>query len=102
EPSLTVGILVAFVTYLQQFYDPIRDLSNVYNTMQGAMASADRIFEVLDTEPEVAEKPGAYDLPVDRGRKGARVTLEGVTFGYRPDEPVLVDINLDVMPGETV
>src|SRR5690606_5390501 len=57
--GLTVGVLVAFTAYLQQFYDPIRDLSNVYNMMQSSLASAERIFEVLDTPPDVAEKPDA-------------------------------------------
>src|SRR5690606_11420218 len=65
--ALTVGILVAFTVYLQQFYDPLRELSGVYITMQSAMASADRLFEILDTPPEVADRPGAYDLPPGPG-----------------------------------
>lgn len=100
--GLTVGVLVAFTAYLQQFYDPIRDLSNVYNMMQSSLASAERIFEVLDTPPDVAEKPDAYPLPDPVDGPPGRVTLENVTFGYRPDRPVLVDINLDILPGETV
>lgn len=97
-PVLTVGILVAFTVYLQQFYDPIRDLSGVYNTMQSAMASADRLFEILDTPPEVDDRPGAYDLPPGPGA----VSVQGVTFAYRPGRPVLTDVSLDIAPGEKV
>lgn len=96
--ALTVGILVAFTVYLQQFYDPIRDLSGVYNTMQSAMASADRLFEILDTPPEVDDRPGAYDLPPGPGA----VSVQGVTFAYRPGRPVVTDVSLDVAPGEKV
>src|SRR5690606_10810590 len=95
---LTVGILVAFTVYLQQFYDHILDLSGVYHTMQSAMASADRLFEILDTPPEVADRPGAYDLPPGPGA----VRVQGVTFAYRPGNPVLEDVSLDIAPGEKV
>jgi ATP-binding cassette, subfamily B, multidrug efflux pump len=95
---ISVGVLVAFLAYLQQFYDPIRDLSNVYNLMQAAMASADRIFGVLDTEPQVQERDGAVELPAVRGE----VSLEKVTFAYHPGRPVLHEVDLQVQPGETV
>ena len=95
---ISVGVLVAFLAYLQQFYDPVRDLSNVYNVMQAAMASADRIFGVLDTEPQVNERAGAVDLPTIRGE----VTLENVTFSYRSGQPVLHEVDLHVRPGETI
>lgn len=95
---ISVGVLVAFLAYLQQFYDPIRDLSNVYNLMQAAMASADRIFGVLDTEPQVNERDDAIELPTIRGE----VTLDKVTFAYRPSRPVLHEVDLQVQPGETV
>lgn len=96
--GVTVGIIVAFVSYLQLFYDPVRELSNLYNGMQSAMASADKIFHLLDTPAEVLEKPGAYDLHEVKGR----VRFEGVTFGYDKARPVLHNINLDVAPGETI
>lgn len=95
---ISVGVLVAFLAYLQQFYDPVRDLSNVYNTMQAAMASADRIFGVLDTEPQVNEREDAIELPPLRGE----VTLDKVTFAYRPGKPVLHEVDLHVQPGETI
>jgi ATP-binding cassette, subfamily B, multidrug efflux pump len=93
-----VGVLVAFLAYLQQFYDPIRDLSNVYNLMQSAMASADRIFSVLDTQPQVAEREDAAPLPPVRGD----VQLDRVTFAYRAGTPVLHEVSLDVRAGETI
>ena len=95
---ISVGVLVAFIAYLQQFYDPIRDLSNVYNLMQAAMASADRIFGVLDTEPQVEEREDAIELPPIEGE----VTFEAVTFAYRPSRPVLHEVDLHVNAGETV
>jgi len=97
EP-ISVGVLVAFMSYLQRFYDPIRDLSNVYNLMQAAMASADRIFGVLDTEPTVADREGAIDLPKVRGD----VQFDRVTFEYVPGRPVLHEVSLDVHAGETI
>lgn len=95
---ISVGVLVAFLAYLQQFYDPVRDLSNVYNVMQAAMASADRIFGVLDTEPQVKEREEAVELPPLRGE----VILDHVTFSYRPGQPILHDVNLHVRAGETI
>lgn len=97
EP-VTVGVVVAFIAYLQQFYAPVRDLSMVYNLMQSAMASAERIFEVLDTRPQITDRPDAYPLP----RATGDVVFDGVEFGYRPDEPVLRDVNLHIPAGQTV
>lgn len=96
--GITIGIIVAFVAYVQQFYDPVRELSNLYNTMQSAMASADKIFGLLDTPVEVREKPGAIDLLECRGQ----VEFQHVTFAYKPNEPVLHQVDLKVAPGETV
>lgn len=95
---ISVGILVAFMSYLQRFYDPIRDLSNVYNLMQSAMASAERIFGVLDTDPTVADHPRAIELPRVRGE----VTFDGVSFAYVPGRTVLDDVDLHVGAGETI
>lgn len=97
EP-ITVGVIVAFMSYLQRFYDPIRDLSNVYNLMQAAMASADRIFGVLDTQPTVADRPDAQGLTSVRGD----VTFDQVSFAYIPGRPVLHEVNLEVAAGETI
>ncbi|NLY53613.1 MAG: ABC transporter ATP-binding protein [Firmicutes bacterium] len=95
---LTVGTVYAFINYVNQFYMPIRDLAQVYNTWQSATVSIDRIFEVLETEPEVQDAPGAYELPPIDGR----VVFDDVTFGYYPERPILHDINLIAEPGQTI
>ena len=95
---LTAGTVYAFISYVNQFYMPIRDLSQVYNIWQSATVSVDRIFELLETQPEVKDAPDAYDLPPVEGH----VVFEGVTFGYDPEQPVLHDIYISAEPGETI
>ncbi|HEX5504194.1 MAG TPA: ABC transporter ATP-binding protein [Thermomicrobiales bacterium] len=95
--SLTLGELVLFIALIDRFFEPIRDLSQQYSTMQAAMAAGERIFEVLDTEPEVRDRPGARALPPIAGR----VDFDHLTFGYGKTE-VLHDVDLHVAPGETV
>ncbi len=95
--SLSIGQLVLFVALIDRFFQPIRDLSQQYSTMQSAMAAGERIFEVLDVEPEVQDKPDAYQLP----RVTGHVEYNDVFFGYGETE-ILHDINLIVQPGETV
>ncbi|HVT08856.1 MAG TPA: ABC transporter ATP-binding protein, partial [Polyangia bacterium] len=98
--TLTFGILVAFVEYLGKFFAPIRDLSTKYTVMQQAMAAAERVFALLDTaEPDAprgtqAAPPATAAAPLIR--------LDDVTFGYRPDRPVLDHVSLSVAAGETV
>ena len=96
--SIEVGVLVAFALYLQRFYEPMERLTRDFGQVQKAMVSAARIFEILDIEPEVADRPGATRLSDVRGA----VRFEGVGFAYNPDAPVLEDINLVIEPGETV
>ncbi|HUF54079.1 MAG TPA: ABC transporter ATP-binding protein [Dehalococcoidia bacterium] len=98
DGSLTVGVMIAFALYVQQFFDPIRDLVLQYTQLQRAMAGGHRIFEVLDTKPEIVDAENAAELPDLRGE----VVFEGVTFAYIPEQPVLRDINLRVAPGETI
>ncbi len=96
---LTPGTLVAFALYIDRFFDPIRDLSQRYNTFQATMASSERIFELLDTPIEVADAPDATELPPIDG------TVEFHDVGFRYEAgglPVLADINLVVPPGQTV
>lgn len=95
--TLTVGELVLFVAMIDRFFAPIRDLSQQYSTMQSAMAAGERIFEVLDVEPEVQDKPDAYELPKVAGA----VDYNDVVFGYGETE-ILHHIDLHVKPGETV
>jgi ABC-type multidrug transport system fused ATPase/permease subunit len=98
DGSLTVGVLIAFALYVQQFFDPIRDLVLQYTQLQRAMAGGHRIFEVLDTKPEIVDAENAADLPDIRGE----VVFDNVTFEYVLEQPVLQDINLHVQPGETL
>ena len=98
EP-ITPGVLVAFVLYIERFFEPIRDLSRRYDSFQSTMAGGERIFALLDTPAEVQDAPDAIALPPIRGE----VRSENLSFHYSDDPtPVLVDINLKVEPGETV
>lgn len=95
-----VGTFLAFATYLSMFWSPIRNLASLYNRIVNNISSAERIFDILDTEPELKEKENAYELPPIEGR----VEFDHVTFAY-PDEPerdVIRDICFDIRPGETI
>lgn len=96
--ELAVGSLVAFVLYVQRFFDPIRRLTMQYTQLQRAMAGGQRIFEVLDTKPEIVDAPDATELPAVKGE----ITFDHVSFEYVPGLEVLHDINLRIKPGETV
>ena len=98
DGELDIGIMVAFVFYVQRFFDPIRSLTIQYSMMQRAMAAGQRIFEVLDVVVEVADKPDA----IDPGEIDGAIEFRNVTFGYLPDQPILKDISFRVAPGETV
>ena len=98
DNSLDIGVMVAFVFYVQRFFDPIRSLTIQYSMMQRAMAAGQRIFEVLDVEVEVKDKPDA----IDPGECDGSIEFQNVTFGYVPDQPVLRGISFSVAPGETV
>jgi ABC-type multidrug transport system fused ATPase/permease subunit len=95
--DLTVGELVIFIGLIDRFFLPIRDLSQRYNVLQAAMASGERIFDVLDATVEITDAPDAYELPPITGR----VVYEGVRFGYGQTE-VLHGIDLVAEPGETI
>ncbi|WP_181173660.1 ABC transporter ATP-binding protein [Mesorhizobium sp. B2-3-12] len=97
--SLDVGVMVAFLFYIQRFFDPIRSLTMQYSVMQRAMASGQRISEVLDVPVDVSDKDGAIALSRDMD---GSVEFRNVTFGYRPNQPVLKNISFHVNPGETV
>jgi ATP-binding cassette subfamily B multidrug efflux pump len=97
--QVTPGVLVAFVLYISRFFDPIRDLSRRYDSLQSTMASSERIFGLMDTEIEVDDAPNAVELPEIRGE----VSFEHVFFNYSDDPtPVLENIDIHVQPGETV
>ena len=96
--ELEVGALVAFVLYIQRFFDPIRNLTMQYTMLQRAMASGNRIFELLDLEPDIVDAEGAVQMP----RLEGDIELKGVSYGYVSGDDVLHDVNLHVKPGQTV
>jgi ATP-binding cassette, subfamily B, multidrug efflux pump len=97
--SLDIGVMVAFLFYIQRFFDPIRSLTMQYSVMQRAMASGHRISEVLDVPVDVADRADAVALPRD---VDASVEFRNVTFGYRKNQPILKNVSFCVEPGETV
>ena len=98
DGSLEVGVLVAFALYIQRFFEPVRNLTMQYGSLQRAMASGARIFEMLDLHPDFEDKPDA--VHVDRVRGDVR--YQGVGFFYEPDVPVLQGVDLEARAGETV
>ena len=95
--ALEVGTLVAFVMYIQRFFDPIRSLTMQYTQLQRAMASGIRIFELLDMEPELKDKPNAEELPPIKGD----IEFRDVSYSYDGREDVLKHIDIHVSPGQT-
>ncbi len=96
--NLTSGSLIAFLIYAVNLSNPIKRLSRVYGNIQKALSAADRVFEVLDTKPEIEDMPGAITLPTIEGY----VALNNVTFEYKKGEPALQQLNLTVNPGQVV
>jgi ATP-binding cassette, subfamily B, multidrug efflux pump len=96
--KLLLGSLVAFVLYVQNFFNPIRDLSMQYVELQRAMASCQRIFEVLDTKIEMVDAPDAIELP----RINGQIDYNHISFQYLEGREVLHDIDLHIQPGETI
>jgi len=96
---ITPGVLVAFVLYIDRFFEPIRDLSRRYDSFQSTMAGGERILALLSAEPEVRDAPGAAEIPPVRGD----VAFESVGYHYPDDDrPVLEEVELRVPAGETV
>jgi ABC-type multidrug transport system fused ATPase/permease subunit len=96
--GVTIGVLASFVFYLQSFFDPIQSLSQLYTTYQAGMAALDKIFELLDERPDIADADDAIELPRVRGE----ISFEDVTFSYGGDAPALDDVTLVVPPGQTL
>jgi ATP-binding cassette subfamily B protein len=102
--AIEIGIIVSFVGYLTTFFEPIQELSQLYTTYQSGMAALDKIFDLLDTEPDMVDAPGA----IDPGRIRGEIELEDVWFSYSDDpDPsedawVLRDVDLHVPPGQTL
>lgn len=97
--SITAGVLIAFVLYIDRFFEPIRDLSRRFDTLQSTMAGGERILELLNTPVEVRDAQDAREMPPITGA----VRFDNVSFHYSDDPTLVLDqINLDVKPGETV
>jgi ABC-type multidrug transport system fused ATPase/permease subunit len=97
--EMTLGTLVAFLGYLALFYTPINQIHTINRMVQHALAAGERIFEILDAEPEVIDAPNALH-PLTRSE--GVVQFEGVSFRYRPNVPVLKAVNLEARPGERI
>jgi len=99
DDALTAGTLVAVVLYVERFFDPIRELAQRYNTFQATMAASERLFELLDLEPDMVDAPGAVPLPQIQGE----VEFKDVSFAYRQEgRSVLKNINLRAEPGDRI
>jgi len=99
KDEVTLGVLVAFLSYVTRFFQPIQELSRLYTTLQAAMAGGEQVLKLLDTPPDVQDWPGANEMPSIQGQ----IMLDHVSFRYRPDLPeVLHGVNLTIEPGQTV
>jgi ABC-type multidrug transport system fused ATPase/permease subunit len=99
QEEVTLGVLVAFLSYVTRFFSPIQELSRLYTTMQAAMAGGEQVIDLLDTEPDVQDQERAGVMPPVIGR----VKFENVNFRYRAELPeVLHDVNLTIEPGQTI
>ncbi|NIO06541.1 MAG: ATP-binding cassette domain-containing protein [Deltaproteobacteria bacterium] len=96
--EITVGVVVAFLTYVSRFFQPIRELSTIYTLFQQSMAAGEKIFELMDTPVEVDDRPNARTMPRIEGK----VEFDHVNFSYRQGVPVLKDICFTVEPGQTI
>ncbi len=97
EGHVTLGVLISFLEYIRRFFFPLQEISQQWNVLQGALAGAERTFELLDQQPDLEDTPDAIELPAVEGD----VEFDNVTFGYDPDEPVLRDVSFRVGAGQT-
>lgn len=98
EGSITVGTLIAFTMYIGMFWRPIMNISNFYNTLISNFSAAERIFDILDIEPEIVNIKDAVKMPKIKGN----VEFKNVTFSYEEGSPVLNDVSFKVSPGENI
>jgi ATP-binding cassette subfamily B protein len=96
--TLSVGVLFGFMNYITRFFMPIQDLSTFWNSLQSALAAAERVFDIMDTPKGIDDKQDARDVPRIEGL----IEYEDLSFWYKDDQPVLTDINLDIHPNTTV
>ena len=95
---IPIGDVQAFIQYARQFTQPIQQAANIANVLQFTVASAERVFEILDEDEEIPDIENTKTIETVRGK----VCFENVSFGYKPDERVIKDLNIDVSPGQTV
>jgi ATP-binding cassette, subfamily B, multidrug efflux pump len=96
--TVSLGVLIAFLQYVQRFYRPISDLAENYNVLQASLAAAERLFALLETKAEIVSAPSLRPEPARRGA----LALEGVSFAYEPGQWALKDISFTVRPGERI
>ena len=99
---LTIGELAAFISYMRLFFQPLRELSQKYSIVQSAMASAERIFQTMDTRSALRLEQGEEARPVAIPADQGRIEFQDIDFAYDLDQPILKEINLSLTPGETV
>ena len=95
---VTVGIIATFISYAHGFISPLRQLANIYNAIQAALAGAERVFEVIDTAPETVDSSGAFALEKVRGH----VEFRAVDFSYETGHPIIKNMTLEALPGQTI
>jgi ATP-binding cassette, subfamily B, multidrug efflux pump len=96
--GVSIGLLTAFILYSQRFFEPLRQITQVYSMIQSALAGAERLFEMMDIKPEVVDKPDALPLNDISGA----VVFDNVGFAYEADKTVLDDINFQTQPGQVI
>ncbi|MCQ1529636.1 ABC transporter ATP-binding protein [Lutispora saccharofermentans] len=95
---ITIGVIASFLSYSRQFARPLNDIANIFNTLQSAVAGAERVFDIMDEKEERKDEEGAETLADVRGE----VEFKNVSFGYKTGVPVLKDIDFAVKPGSTI
>ncbi len=95
---VSIGMIGTFINYAQNFTSPLRQLSNLYNSIQAALAGAERVFEIIDTKPETPDLPDA----VPAGRFKGEVSLRNVVFGYNPERVIIRNFSLEIPAGQTI
>jgi len=96
--AITVGVLFSFTQYISKFFDPIQELAEQFDVMQSAFISGERIFEILDTKPDIVDAPGAVELPEVKGE----IEFKNVWFAYQGEDWILKDVSFVVHPKETL
>lgn len=98
QGDITIGVIAAFIQYTRQFSRPVNEIANQYNDIQSALAGAERVFAMMDEEPEPADAPDVQSLATVRGE----LSFDNVCFSYKDGEPVLRDFTLQVQPGQKI